>query len=378
MATITAAKSGNWSDTTVWTGGVLPGAAGANDNADSNGYTVTIDQNIALNGGALIGTSAGAGGFAVTAARTIAAVVTATARTVLTCSHATGTVALTGNVTGGSTAAAVGVANTAAGTLTIAGTVTGGSANNAFGASVAAGVLSITGAPAVVGGSIAGAYGARVTNAAGTLNVTGAVNGATTIGIVMSVAGILNITGDVTGGSGASVYGVNPNNGTTTITGNATGGSGNLAHGVYAEGTATTVVTGTATGAGGAEIRYTGYGAYNVSTGSMTVGRAKGGASAWMAGVYGAVSGGPVKIYEAEYGANGVSPTAGYVTLINSTARNVVICKNSAGGADISLSQDYPATTDVKSGVTYKLTTLLGTLTSGGVLINPGLSGGLR
>jgi hypothetical protein len=43
MANIVAAKTGNWSDPTVWVGGVLPGA---NDIAITDNYTITIDQNV--------------------------------------------------------------------------------------------------------------------------------------------------------------------------------------------------------------------------------------------------------------------------------------------------------------------------------------------
>lgn len=46
MATIIASKAGNWSDTTVWTGGVLPGV---NDYA-STAFAITLDQNITVLG----------------------------------------------------------------------------------------------------------------------------------------------------------------------------------------------------------------------------------------------------------------------------------------------------------------------------------------
>ena len=46
MATITTLKAGNWSDPTVWNGGVLPGI---NDYAQA-GHTVVIDQNITVLG----------------------------------------------------------------------------------------------------------------------------------------------------------------------------------------------------------------------------------------------------------------------------------------------------------------------------------------
>lgn len=46
MATIVASKAGNWSDTTVWTGGVLPGAG---DYA-STAFAITLDQDITILG----------------------------------------------------------------------------------------------------------------------------------------------------------------------------------------------------------------------------------------------------------------------------------------------------------------------------------------
>lgn len=46
MATIVAAKAGNWSDTTVWTGGVLPGL---NDYA-STAFAINLDQDITILG----------------------------------------------------------------------------------------------------------------------------------------------------------------------------------------------------------------------------------------------------------------------------------------------------------------------------------------
>lgn len=46
MATITSVKAGNWSDPTVWSGGVLPGV---NDYA-STGFAITLDQDITVLG----------------------------------------------------------------------------------------------------------------------------------------------------------------------------------------------------------------------------------------------------------------------------------------------------------------------------------------
>lgn len=70
MANIKAVKTGNWSDTTVWDGGVLPGSS---DVAYSNTYTVTIDQDItvqAISNAAGTGITLG-GGFVVSTSRTL-------------------------------------------------------------------------------------------------------------------------------------------------------------------------------------------------------------------------------------------------------------------------------------------------------------------
>ena len=61
MATITAQKSGNWSDTTVWIGGVVPGSS---DTAVTAGYTITVTDNRSctraqVNGGGTLAVNAG-------------------------------------------------------------------------------------------------------------------------------------------------------------------------------------------------------------------------------------------------------------------------------------------------------------------------------
>lgn len=173
MAARTATKDGNWSDVSVWDGGAsLPGAA---DTADSNGYTVTIDQNIEVT--TLIGTNAGAGGFAVSGAYTIDADITATVRTVLTCSAGAGvTVTIIGNITGGTASGMKGVVHSGVGTINVTGSVTGGSAPNARGIS---------------------------NDSTGTVNVDGNVTGGSSgTGAHNSTGGTVVITGTVTAGGG--------------------------------------------------------------------------------------------------------------------------------------------------------------------------------
>jgi len=62
MAIVTAVKSGNWSDPTVWSTGSLPQMG---DTARPGAYAVVIDQNVDLGEGALEGTPGATGYFRV-------------------------------------------------------------------------------------------------------------------------------------------------------------------------------------------------------------------------------------------------------------------------------------------------------------------------
>lgn len=199
MAARTAVGTGNWSNPAIWDGGVsLPGVG---DTADSNGFTVTIDQDITVD--ALIGTNAGAGGFTCPSTRTLTCNITATVRDVLACAGASPVVVtVIGNVLGGSSNNADGIIKSSSGTLNVTGTVTGGSA----------------------------------TNAQGILNLSG--------------TGPITITGDVVGGSGQSVGLVNQGNATAVITGNATGGTGPNAYGASNTSIGSLTVQGAAIGNG--------------------------------------------------------------------------------------------------------------------------------
>ena len=64
-------------------------------------------------------------------------------------------------------------------------------------------------------------------------------------------------------------------------------------------------------------------------------------------------------------GANGMGALGGYCKMVVDQDYNVIVVKNAAGD-DVSMSNDYPAVTDVKDGVIYNRTTLEGTLVAGG------------
>lgn len=141
MANRYATKSGNWSDVTVWDGGItLPGVG---DVVRSNGYGVTVDQDITVdtlrNDAA---SPANAGGYFVVSSmptgRKITANLVATGERLvsLTASNPT-TLEIWGNVQGGSVTNAYGVRITSAApkdaTVSVVGDVVGGSAANAVG-----------------------------------------------------------------------------------------------------------------------------------------------------------------------------------------------------------------------------------------------------
>ena len=210
MATITAAQTGDWSDTSTWTGGVLPGA---DDTARiDNDYVVTIDQDITVVALETT-TNAPAGYFTITASRncTVGALIAGgeCANGVVYIDATGAAVTWHGDIAAD---ARVGIVVVALDTLTIVGDVHG-SDSTAYIAGVSAGLtlhLSVTGA--VRGGNAIGAKGVMsLPEGAATVVVVGTITGGSGEGsngaqLVVS-SGSLTITGDVTGGSASSSYG---------------------------------------------------------------------------------------------------------------------------------------------------------------------------
>ena len=360
MAQRYAVANGNWSATATWDGGTLPGTG---DDVYANNKTVTIDTSVtALSVRNTAGAVAVAGGsFVLSAGVTLTAnVVTGAVSCVTTAVISGQTAAIVGNVAGSSAANnAVGATNTNTGTLTITGDVTGGNGSNGHGANNAlGGTLIITGNCQGGSGSATGAN-----NAGG---------------------GTLTIIGNCTGGSNTNAFGANnTNTGTTTITGNCTGGSSSGAHGALNSTTGTMTITGNCTGGSHASS----YGAQNVSTGSLSVyGEALGTASnstaegvrngstgacyvqiavgnnapndSITAGAYGcnqAALGGFITIDAATSGSGGWPGFAGR-TFIRNAGTNYYTMRESNAGATLSLGElaaDFPATSDVRSGVSF-------------------------
>ena len=307
MATITATKSGNWSDTTVWDLGRAPVDG---DLVQAVSYVIDFDVDINQPSTVLNATS---GYFYYNGGATRNVTANANLGTHSTAgliqNSAVGTLNFYGIVVGGSGSYAYGVFNSAAGTITVT-TATGGSGSSAFGA---------------------------INNAAGTMTVTTA-----------------------TGGSGSNAYGaINNAAGTMTVT-TATGGSGSGAFGVFNSAAGTMTVT-TATGGSGINA----YGAMNSDAGTMTVDLAvgndygPGGTHPYSApGVSANNTVGQItQVKRVRFGAHGQSPIVGAVQMVVDASNEGVFVTNYSGGTRTltpsGASAQFPATSDVRSGVSY-------------------------
>ena len=283
MATITATKSGNWSDTTVWDLGRAPVDG---DLVQAVSYVIDFDVDINQPSTVLNATS---GYFRYNGGAT---------RNV------------TANANLGTHSTAGLIQNSAVGTLNFYGIVVGGSGSNAYGA---------------------------INNAAGTITVTTA-----------------------TGGSGIGAYGVfNSAAGTMTVT-TATGGSGGSTHGAMNSAAGTMTVT-TATGGSGGNAN----GAVNNAAGTMTVdlavGNDYGPGGTHPYSVPGVAANNTVgqitRVKRVRFGAHGQSPIVGAVQMVVDASNEGVFVTNYSGGTRTltpsGASAQFPATSDVRSGVSY-------------------------
>lgn len=228
MANRYAVKSGNWSDVTVWDGGVSLPSAG--DVVRPNTYTVTIDQDITVASLRQDASSPAASGgtFAVSSgSRTITADILpgAAVTSGMVVMSSTGTLNIVGNVT----------ASTAASSACTAIRATAGTVN-------------------ITGNCLAAGYSARpivATNC--NVNITGNVTGANSnfasSGVDVS-NGALTVVGNVTGGgpNASGLVAITLTTATAFITGNVTGGTGTTTnYGVQLVGSSVATITGTIT-----------------------------------------------------------------------------------------------------------------------------------
>lgn len=229
MANRYATKSGNWSDVTVWDGGVsLPGIG---DVVRPNGFTVTIDQDIAVSGlsnnastPAVVG-----GSFSIVNVQntqmtiSIDTVLRSYKGTLLNISHPSGRVVIT---------------------------------NGADGALDSGTAISISGGGETVinGGLVGGTRSTAVTVNSSTLTINGNVQavGSSAFmtpghGVIISGSSEVTIVGNLY--AGYLGYGVWITGGSLTVTGNVSGGSsGTSNHGMYINGPSTVLINGNITG----------------------------------------------------------------------------------------------------------------------------------
>ena len=256
-------SSGNWSNSAIWSGSLIPTAS---DDVFLNNQTVTLDQTIVVRSIRNTATgSAVAGGqlniysdYNITATTTQSvdlggldsngATVTGgfikyynsgsiiiTAH--LVCARNTlenvnnGTINITGDVrlpnnllTSGRT-----ITNTLNGTINILGNITTGSTNQNTNYAV---LNSFGGTVSIIGNVTAGpgaSSHAVFNNSYGTINVTGNVIGsivASTYGINNALNGTINVTGNVTAGTNTTSHGINNTSiGTVNVTGTVTAGT---------------------------------------------------------------------------------------------------------------------------------------------------------
>ena len=189
--------------------------------------------------------------------------------------------------------------------------------------SIGGGYFQITSAPELP---------ARRTVTAETAN-SGAANGALKIS---NPTGKVDIIGDQTGGVGESAYAIANNGGTIgDITGDQTGGAGVNAWAIYNSGGTIGDIIGDQTGGAGG-------GAWAIVNNGT------------MGGIDGSLICGP----------SGLFPIYGPFKLVANPANAIVV--RTPNGEPWTLSNDYPAEADVKSGVEYNRGTMTGELAAGG------------
>ena len=214
--------------------------------------------------------------------------------------------------------------------------------------STASGYFQITSAPELP---------ARRTVTAETAN-SGAANGALKIS---NPTGTVDIIGDQTGGVGNSAWAIYNNYGTIgDITGDQTGGAGVNAWAIYNNNGTIGDIIGSQTGGAGvnAWAIYNNGGTMGGIDGDQTGGA---GVNAWAinnSGTMGGIDGSLI------CGPSGLFPIYGPFKLVANSSNSIVVRK--PDGEPWTLSNDYPAEADVKSGVEYNRGTQTGELAAGG------------
>lgn len=328
MASRYAVATGNWSSTATWDGGTLPQPG---DDVRSNGFTVTIDQNVdvaSIQNTALSPAVAGGSFVVTTSGYTIQANVISIASCLIY--NAAITLTLIGDCTPLSSGAAVSSNNTSS-ILYLTGNLYGN--NTGFGGNG----VSTRGSIIMVGDCIGSS------NNNGALSLTNAASNA-------------QITGNVLGGLGGQGRGIDAVNGSTiVINGNVIGGVGN---GISQSGAAYNLtLNGNAIGGNnGNAILITG----GSITGSYTLYGSSSGRGSALNNINPTTS---MSVSDVVFGANGSSPLSGQIKFASSGVTINVLKDDSTTVNLIDVANaDYPIESDVRFGTSYGATLYTGTL----------------
>jgi hypothetical protein len=232
MAIVSAVKSGNWSDITVWSTGALPASV---DTVQSNNFTVTVNGTFVVS--AI--TNTGGGGFVFADGGDLTATLsqggwggTSLGYIVGFSLAAPATATFRGNITNTGSTSRDGrafVLHSGTGTFNVVGNINCTTGYQDYIVRLTGtGILNLTGN--IIGNGGSNGLGYSVSNASsGTINITGNVTGNLSSGAANDYTcvnlsnGTINITGTVTGNNGYGV--INNSTGTVNITGPANGGA---------------------------------------------------------------------------------------------------------------------------------------------------------
>lgn len=354
MAIRYAVATGNWSNTATWNGGTLPTSS---DDVFSNNFIVTVDQDITA--------------ISLRNTSNVSPAITSGGHFNVTGSSGTRAITLTGTTgTGGVTASGVfSIAQTLVGAALRVSSTSGATVNintplglpqtsigstiimlgnatvsiagifnqpQAFFSHFRAEAAAANGTLNIIGniiGSAGASSGCLNVSAPGyTLNVTGNSTSVSDVGIYITAAATINVTGNVTGGGDSGIRWVGGSGGVLNVIGNVTAAT---AAGISNNGTNQTIVV----------------------NGNVTASSVNNGILGNTIGTLITVNGNLINVADV-MAVNAfklrISPTAVQTWTYQTSGPNRLLYTSNA-------LSDFPAITDVRSGVTYAAGTLIGT-----------------